>query len=191
MRIYFTCSARGEEEFGKSYLAIFNAIKDLGHSHVFDYREDNDPNKIYASDHEYKVKMYREHIKNIRTCDALVIEVSTHSLSMGYLIKEALEVGKPVIALHLRDHEPAFVMGIENDKLQVVEYNLDNIKTVLTDAIDFAREQSDIRFNFFISPSISNYLDWIAKNRRIPRSVYLRRLIEADMKQSEDYKKAA
>ena len=36
-----------------------------------------------------------------------------------------------------------------------------------------------------LKPKIANYLDWIARKKRTPRAVYLRRLIEEDMKASK------
>jgi hypothetical protein len=54
---------------------------------------------------------------------------------------------------------------------------------------DYLSDTQDVRFNFFISPQIGNYLDWVSKNKRIPRAVYLRRLIEEDMKNNKEYER--
>jgi hypothetical protein len=51
-------------------------------------------------------------------------------------------------------------------------------------------ENIDTRFNFFISPKIGNFLDWIAKKKKLPRAVYLRKLIEDDMDKNKEYSKA-
>jgi hypothetical protein len=107
---------------------------------------------------------------------------------MGFIMQKALELSKPVIALYHSNNSPFFATGIENDKLQVIEYNDENLERVLADALDYAKDQADIRFNFFISPKISNFLDWMSKEKRIPRSVYLRRLIENDMAKNDEYK---
>jgi hypothetical protein len=53
--------------------------------------------------------------------------------------------------------------------------------------IDFVSEVQDTRFNFFVSPSIATYLDWVSKEKRVPRSVYLRRLIDQDMSGNDEY----
>jgi hypothetical protein len=53
--------------------------------------------------------------------------------------------------------------------------------------LDFASDQQDTRFNFFISPKHQNYLDWIAKYKKVPRSVYLRELIETDMANNSEF----
>jgi len=117
----------------------------------------------------------------------VVLEVSMHSLSMGYFMQAALSMGKPVIALYVKGCYPAFAIGIENEKLQVIEYSMDNLVSVLEISLEYAQETSDIRFNFFVTPAISSYLDWVAKEKKLPRSVYLRRLIEDDMGKNDEF----
>jgi len=62
-----------------------------------------------------------------------------------------------------------------------------DLEEILKMACGEAKEQMDTRFNFFISPLHQTYLDWIAKHRKIPRSVYLRDLIERDMAQNKEF----
>ena len=62
-----------------------------------------------------------------------------------------------------------------------------SVEEALKLALDYASDQMDTRFNFFISPKHGNYLDWISKNKKVPRAVYLRRLIEKDMDENKEY----
>lgn len=187
MKIYFTCSARGMEEYGENYKMIYNVVLKLGHQHVDDYKTESDPLKVYHYSDTESVELYKRTVASMNRCDIVLLEVSKHSLTMGYLIQRSLELGKPVIALHVNGKAPVFVSGIQEDKLQVVEYDLNSLDKVLNSAIIYASELMDTRFNFFISPKIGNYLDWVAKKKKLPRAVYLRRLIEEDMKQNEEY----
>jgi hypothetical protein len=61
----------------------------------------------------------------------------------------------------------------------------------LKGALERAKEQSDIRFNFFVTPQILSYLSWLSGRKRIPRAVFLRTLIEREMKKDTEYKKEA
>jgi hypothetical protein len=99
----------------------------------------------------------------------------------------AISQGKPVIALYKGNNIPMLLSELDDPRVQVISYTDANLKKVLEDALNFAKDQADARFNFFISPSHANYLDWVAKNRRIPRSVYLRSLIKRDMEENKDY----
>lgn len=186
MKVYFTASARGVKEYGNYYQQIYESLENLGYEHVDDSIGRIDDN-FYSGTHDDKVKEYNLAVKSIKESDIVVLEVSTHSLSMGYVLQRALDMNRPVICLHVVDKVPAFATVIDNEKLQVLEYSKHNLKQVIEEAVDYAKDQSDTRFNFFISSRHSQYLDWIAKNRRIPRSVYLRNLIKSDMQKNSEY----
>jgi hypothetical protein len=187
MKIYFTSSARASQELKQNYKTIFELISSFGHSHVDDYTKSDDAQKVYFGTHEENLKLYKHAMECIKNADAIVLEVSTHSLSMGYLLQQSLTMGKPVIALYVVGNKPAFVAGIDNEKLQLVEYTAESLKEELSIALQNAQENTDVRFNFFISPSIGRYLDWVSKVKKIPRSVYLRALIEKEIGSNQEY----
>ncbi len=187
MKVYFTASARGKNQYPVQYKQIFEKITDLGHTHLDEFLFEVDEENLYDGAHEDQVRLYEKAMHLIKSSDVVILEVSIHSLSMGYVLHKALETGKPVIALYLKGNEPYFALGIENDKLQVVEYEVDNLKDRLSDALDYSQDQMDTRFNFFISPKHQNYLDWISKEKKIPRAVFLRDLIEREMEADDDF----
>lgn len=189
MKIYFDHSGRGVEKFGQYYQQIYQIIEKLGHKNLSPQLSEFDLGNFYRGDHRDRVNRYKSSMNFIKETDIVILEVSLHSISMGYLLEKSLDSSKPVIALYYKGFKPYFVTGINNDKLQVLEYKGDDLEQIIKHAIDYAAEQQDTRFNFFISPKHQNYLDWIAKNNKIPRSVYLRDLIEADMDKSVDFKK--
>lgn len=188
MKVYFTCSARGTARLKENYQKIFDVISEQGHTHLDDFSESEDVNKIYLGSHDQNLKLYKKAMANIRAADIVVLEVSTHSLSMGYLLQQGLSQSKPVIALYFQDNKPVFAAGIEDEKLQLVEYNLSNLEEELKLALENAQSSADVRFNFFISPEISRFLDWVSQVKKIPRSVYLRALIEKDISTNLQFK---
>jgi hypothetical protein len=125
----------------------------------------------------------------LKQADVVIVETTIPLLGAGYEIAVALQLSKPVIVLYRPDgkNTPHVLKGLESDKLQVIGYTDKNLEEALILALDYATEQADTRFNFFVSPSIVNYLDWVSKKKRLPRAVYLRRLIEEDMKSNEAY----
>jgi hypothetical protein len=137
---------------------------------------------------EQRIKYYKQVLAWIASSDVVVLEVSFPStLHIGHEITLALDKGKPVVALYKKGFEPSFFLGLEHEKLLWVEYTDADLEKSLTDSLDFALQQSDVRFNFFISSQIGIYLDWISKNKRIPRAVYLRKLIEEEMQHNSEY----
>lgn len=189
MKIFFGASPRGKQDLSKHYKVIYQTIKELGYSHVTDVAISVEPKEHYSMPHNEIVKHYKSVINDLKAADIVVIEGSTPSLAIGYLVDKAIEFGKPVVVFHLAKSRPFFLTGIENEKVQIVEYEIEKVKKSLDDALSYAQEQMDTRFNFFISPKIGTYLDWVAKKRRLPRAVYLRRLIEQDMNKNSDFGK--
>jgi len=189
MKIYYIASPRGLKNNAEIYEKTYQVIKNLGHELVSDLVIKTNADTFYSASHKQRVEHYKKTMEAIKKCDLTIVEVSVHSMSMGYIVDKALEQGKPVIVLHLPGYEPYFFSGIQNDRLQIWEYTLDEIKKVITQAIEYSKDQMDVRFNFFVSPRIVNYLDWIAKQRKMPRAVYLRRLIEKDMDKNKDFEK--
>lgn len=138
------------------------------------------------------IEHHKEYIKKmkswIKKADIIVAEVTRPEIGTGYELALAVDYGKPVVALYTNGQDSPILAGQESDQIQHLEYDSYNLERVLKDALKVARTQMDVRFNFFISPKIGCYLDWIAKKKKVPRAVYLRRLIEEEMKKSKEYK---
>lgn len=192
MKVFFSCSVRGAEKLKDSYLKIYNQISKLGYTNVLHSSESDflltlDEKRIYHSVQKENSDLYKNSVRGINAADVVVLEITTHSLAMGFVMQQALNNGKPVIGLYLEGSKPAFAMSIVNEKLFLIEYSEANLEQELANALKMAEDQIDVRFNFFISPAIGSYLDWISKEKKIPRSVYLRALIERDMRENPEY----
>lgn len=96
---------------------------------------------------------------------------------MGFYVKMALDLDKPTIILYQPNYKPYYFSGIQNERLQIVEYTYDTIEETLKDALEYAKENLDIRFNLFIAQELNDYLKWVAKKHHMPRSNFVRNLI--------------
>jgi len=190
MQVYFIASSRLVAQDGDFYAKMYKFIAN-------DYKMVSDKvwkwaklgvKDLKSAPIQVKRENYEETMKCVNKSDLIVMEVSGHSMSMGYLLSKALELNKPVIALYMEEHKPIFIKGIANPKLVLVEYKKDNFEQSITGAIKKAKSLVDMRFNFFVSPKILNYLDWVGQKRMIPKSVFLRNLIEREMKKDRDFK---
>ena len=191
MKIYFTASISQSKGLEDYYRRICRAIQKQ--SHKLYGGEILDDLKLYANkvrDPKERKKWYTVAMKNINLADVVVVEISYPSTAnVGHELTTALAKSKPVIALYLEDREPAFLEGIKNDRLFLVPYDAHDLEKVLQYAIDDASGQMDVRFNFFVPPQIVAYLEWISKAKKIPRAVYLRRLIEESIKEDKEFQK--
>lgn len=188
MKIYFTASLKGKEKFIEYYRKINNWLIKNNYEILSDHVLTESSEKVVAKTHEEVVKFYLKFLKLVNSADVIIAEVSSPSTNVGHEITIALEKNKPVIVLYTKGNEPRFLTANPSDKLMVYEYDLETIDETLKSLIEIAKDQMDVRFNFFISPKIGAFLDWISKNKKVPRAVYLRDLIEKDMLKNRKYK---
>ena len=186
MKIYFVASISGKQKLLKEYQFIVECLKELGHN-ITENTLEPTVNYVYGLSEEDKSAYYKQMIGLIQGSDLVIAEVSHPSLGVGHEISVALEKGKPVVALHNGTGSAHLFEGMQSDKMIVIDYTLANLKAMLSDAIDFAKDQIDTRFNFFIAPRHAQYLDWISKHKKIPRSAYLRSLIKKDIQDNTEY----
>ncbi len=189
MKVFFTGSPRALKDPARKaeHEAVFAAIEKTGATNISSLVITAKPDDFYSVDQESVFNHYNNTINNVKKADIVVAETSIQSMSMGYLVEKALSMSKPVIVAHRKGAPPFFFSGIDDDRLQIVEYTLETADEVIAKAIDYAVNQQEVRFNFFISPAIGRYLDWISKEKKLPRSVYLRALIEHDMRDNKEF----
>jgi len=183
MNIYFVGSLTGKNQLESEYRQIIAILEAAGHE-VNQTTLESTTDSVSALSEQEKQDFYRRAVAMMQAADLVIAEVSHPSLGVGHEITVALDKGKPVVAAHKGTTASQILQGIQSEKLIVVDYTPETLKEVLLEAIDFAKEQSDTRFNFFISPKQTQYLEWVSKHYRIPRSVYLRNLIKEDMEKN-------
>ena len=181
MNIYFNVSARGMEKYFHEYSLIANAIEKLGHNNTNPVVENGTTELIYSMEKVELEEMFDKAIKRLKNAHVVILEISIHSLTQGYLIYQALDVGVPVIALHLPGKSQAFTKGIANEKFQLVEYTPDTLHSELKAALEVAQTMLDIRFNFFINPKMNAYLTLLSEEKKLSKSDVVRTIIQEKM----------
>jgi len=162
MIIYFTAAVSLKKTYGENYLRIISQLESLGHKVIHEHITDIPLAKIFAESDDEKIEYYKKVLHWISKSDLVVAEVSFPStLNIGHEISLALEKGKPVLGLYAQEKASPFFQGIRNDKLIYSEYSPENLGDVIKKNIDSLTNLVDTRFNFFISPEIERYLNWV------------------------------
>lgn len=182
MNIYFTASLAAKDQYIKKYQAIVDILTSKGHTVISDHILKSTESEVHLSSKEDRLKFHAKLEKWIKGCDFIVAETSFPSISVGYEISLALQMNKPVLILYSEGEPPSLLAHHVNDKLVCEKYDLLSLQQTLVSFMEYIQGRGDMRFIFFITPQIGMYLDEIAKNEKIPKSVYLRKLIERDMK---------
>ncbi len=188
MKVYFGTSPRIKDKDPELILVIYRLIEKFGYGHTSKWVKEVSSEKFYAMSDKELTDHHRQTEKAIKSADICVFEASTRSLSVGYLTNFALENGKVVIVLSQNKDSLLLFRSTAEKSLISVVYDKDNLDKKLKEALNQASGQADVRFNFFIQSSLLSYLDWVSNTRRIPRSVFLRDLIEKEMKKDKEYK---
>lgn len=180
MKIYFTASIVGKKHYIKHYLKIIEILKKLNHQVKSDHIIKASENQINMQAKTDREKFHKQLKKWIIETDCVVVETSFPSISVGFEISLALNLGKPVLLLHTNE-APTLLSSYDNEKLICARYRMDELKDILGDFINYVRGKTEQRFTFFISSEIANFLEEISRKKRIPKSVYIRSLIEKKM----------
>jgi hypothetical protein len=190
MKIYFTAAISDiPADHQDNYRIIVDTLKRMGHQVIAEHILGKTTKDLAGQSEEEQVRVFKKLITWKHQSELVIVEASYPSFGVGQEISYSLTHNKPVIALHLAKNKPNLLQAINPDYLYIVEYTLRNLKRVLADYIDYAKETVDTRFNFFISSEIEAFLDWISKEKKVPRAVFLRQLIEDDLKKNRKYLK--
>lgn len=185
MKVYFTASVSAKQKLLREYTNIVNHLKSLGHEVEYNHILDASESKIKGSSKEQVLDFHSKMEAWIKACDFIVADTSFPSVSVGYEISLALRVGKPVLVFYGVGGPPSLLAYYKDEKLISEEYRERTYKETIDTFIRFIESKNDLRFTFFITPEIALFLDDIVQKEKTPKSVYIRKLIERNMRERE------
>lgn len=188
MKIYFGASVKGKYLYANQHRSIVQAIEALGHIALFDNFFDINVTEVENQTREQKIKVHEKLGKLKLESDIVVIECSYRSFALGQEIAHAFRIGKPVLALYTDGQFPHLILTDAGDRLLVSEYNINTLKQVIADGINFLNPQETKRFTMNISAAIIDYMDRITREHHISRSDYIRNLIVSDIQKVRNKK---
>ena len=101
MKIYFVASPRlvlKEPELYRRihrYLAKSNVMLS---DKLIKWTDQKSVEDVYKENPKQLISGYKRAIESVKKADVVMMEVSGHSLSMGYLISKSLDLNKPIVA---------------------------------------------------------------------------------------------
>lgn len=187
MKVYFTAAiSNTSSEVKANYKIIIKQLEKMGHTVIYSDTLIGERSVVDQSG-EIALANQKKLSKWKKQSDVVLIEASTPSFGVGQEISEALTDNKQVVVLYTGQVKPHILVNQNQEAIYFAQYTKETLGKVLADYIDYARTNSDTRFNFFISPQIGYYLDWVSSKKKLPRAVYLRRLIEEEMKNNKEF----
>ena len=178
MNVYFTASIVGKKSYLSNYLRIIELLRakkfTVQSEHIIDVTEP----EIRLKSREERLKFQKKLENWIQHADFMVVEASFPSISVGYEISLALQYRKPVLILYSVGDPPSLFGYHSDEKIVCEKYTMDTIEETIDEFVSYVRGASDTRFTFFITPQIAAYLEKVSIKEKMPKSVYLRKLID-------------
>jgi len=182
MNIYFTASVSAKQKFFIEYTNIIHYLEIQGHKVTSKHITDITELQIQEESREEILNFQTKVEQWIKKCDFIVADTSFPSVSVGYEIALALRIGKPILVFYGEGGPPSLLSYYKDEKLVTERYTEKTYKETVDNFINFVKGKNELRFTFFITPAIAVFLDEIARQEKLPKAVYIRKLIEKDMK---------
>lgn len=191
MKIYYTYSERLPKTTVEK---VVTALKQYGGSVSYRQR----PKTYENFDFREAEEIYRANVKQIKSSDIVVADISYVSSGVGYEISLALDEKKPVIVMYnLREYSdgkeylvksvPVNLKGNTSKYLMLKEYDMNNLEKILQLALKDAKSLVDTKFILIIPSEIDRYLEWNVKEKGISKAEITRQSIEEVMHKDEAY----
>jgi hypothetical protein len=181
MIVYFTGSVSAKEKNVSNYIKIVDTLVRAGHTVIADHILKTSEEQIYRESDQEKQAFEKQVEAWIEGAHCVIAETSHPSVSVGYEIALAMQIGKPVLILHNHQSRPPSLFAKHTSEYVVtMQYSKENISSIISEFMQYVQELRDVKFTFFISPQQAHYLDKVSKVKRIPKSAYLRQLIDRE-----------
>ena len=184
LNVYFTASIVGKKNFLTEYKVIVGALRAKGFTVQAEHILNVSEAEIHMETRDVRLKFQRQLERWIQKCDFMIVEASFPSISVGYEISLAVQYAKPILILYTVENPPSLLAHHSDDKLVCEKYTLNTVCGIIDDFVAYVRGASDTRFTFFITPEIATYLEKISRKEKMPKSVYLRKLIERHIREN-------
>lgn len=126
-----------------------------------------------------RVELYAKIYQEIKNADIIAAEATYPTSKLEFELGLASALKKQIILLFSQETS-AEIKETEfpHTNIQTIEYNGQDLKSQLVKGLNLSRAQIDQRFTILLSPRIISFLDERCEEQKIPKSVYIRHLIE-------------
>jgi hypothetical protein len=191
MRVFFTASFKGKENYQHIYDLILKTIDEAKDEIISLERQDYSyliPKRLTKSLPKNELH-YTWLKKGIKKANCVIIEASKDSFRLGHEATLALLYNKPVLCLSdKKDYSDAII----NPKFYADKYkNESDVKDSVKKFLKTVRiNHTSIRKNIYINSEYTNFLNWYGKKNNKNDSEVIRDLIKNLMDKNNDYENA-
>lgn len=179
MKVLFEFSRSGLPEYKEFYELIRETILQAGHKLTNDLIKDTEK---YG--YSLPEGVYPKITESISESECVIIEGTFVSLSLGYILTDALNLGKPVLFLSHKDRNKEKNRFVDSIKTKIlITRTYSDVSEVEAYIKDFFKGNEDIktRFNLVLPNKINSYVTDKSRQFNISKTEYIINLIISDM----------
>lgn len=182
MQIYFTASIIGKRYHLPCYERIVAILNDHSETVISDHILKTSEAKIREESESERRKYHAQLKMWITQSNCIIAETSYPSTGVGYEISYALSHNKPVLMLYTKNSTPPSLFEQYSDELLICEaYTDQSLPIIIEDFLNYVKGGHDRRFTFSLTPKIAAFLETVNQTQNIPKSVFIRNLLEKEM----------
>ncbi len=187
MKIGLLTSYRAQKQFAKEFKTMVAHFEKKGH--VVVHSLDTNLDALLALGYVQREEQFMNHYKNLEACDVIFAECSLQSTQVGFGMSYLRSKGKPTVIISKKniseEYSPKKDVFSNVENLMVTEYTDDTLIEALNEALSYMETRLDKRFTIIFPSHLLVKVEEVAKRKKLPKSVYIRQLIEKDLKESE------
>lgn len=186
MKIGFLAPIQGSNQYGDVYLSIVSFLEKKGHDVVHPLGVTEDTIQVWNS--SKRDAFFKDYYQRASKSDLILAECSFPCITTGFEIAGAIQQGKDIVILKAKDADLSlknFDPMYSKKNIYIYEYQKYNLLETLQEAIDFNPCQKYKKYNILFTPNMVAKLNQIAKKKNLPKSVYIRQLLEKGLAAEE------
>ncbi len=168
-------SAKSKEHF----LAIANYLTDAGHTVIQSFSVSVET--LYSWNETRRTAFFNTFYANIAKSDIVIAECTYPSVHVGFEISHAIQQGKEIIMLKSKNAPPDVMTSDQlnlNKNIYIYEYTKETLFRIIQEALECNPIKKYQKYNVLFPTEMVNKLNQISKKKNLPKSVYIRQLLE-------------
>jgi 2'-deoxynucleoside 5'-phosphate N-hydrolase len=179
MKIAFLAPIEATTQYKQQYTAIIEYLTKVGHSVVHALSVTSETLGSWTE--EQRAEYFSAFYTKIVKCDLIIAECSYPSVHVGFEISYAIQQGKEIIMLKSKDSLPDVMTSDQlnlNKNIYIYEYERENLFAIIREALECNPIKKYQKYNVLFPTEMVNKLNQISKKKNLPKSVYIRQLLE-------------
>lgn len=186
MKIAFLAPIESGDQSKNQHTGIIDYLTRTGHcvSHALSVTADT----LSALTDKKRTEYFNSFYAKIGTCDIVIAECTFPSVHVGYEISCAIQQGKDVIMLKQKNSLPDIMTSDQlnlHKNIYIYEYSKETLFTTIKEALACNPAQKFKKYNVLFPNDMVNKLNQISKRKNLPKSVYIRQLLEKGLAEED------